>query len=134
MKDFILQIFTWWNGQTMGTRFHTWRKGERVGQDDFGNVYYRTKGGAIDPALGVERRWVIYNGDADASRIPPGWRGWIHHTVDIPPTEETYAPREWQKPHQPNMTGTAQAYRPKGSILGANERPNATGDYKPWTP
>ena len=37
MKSFLLQIFTWWNGQTMGTRFHTWRKGELVGEDDAGN-------------------------------------------------------------------------------------------------
>ena len=25
MKTFLLQFFTWWNGQTLGTRFHTWR-------------------------------------------------------------------------------------------------------------
>ena len=31
MKQFILQIFTWWNGQTLGTRFHTWRRGKLVG-------------------------------------------------------------------------------------------------------
>jgi len=23
MKNFLLQIFTWWNGQTLGTRFFT---------------------------------------------------------------------------------------------------------------
>lgn len=71
MKTFLLQIFTWWNGQTIGTRFFTWRKGEKVGTDLFGNVYYRSRGGAIDPALGHERRWVIYKGEADASMIPP---------------------------------------------------------------
>ncbi|MEP3672085.1 MAG: NADH:ubiquinone oxidoreductase subunit NDUFA12, partial [Hyphomicrobiales bacterium] len=41
MKNFLLQIFTWWRGQTLGTRFYTWRHGERVGEDDSGNVYYR---------------------------------------------------------------------------------------------
>lgn len=41
MKKFITQVFTWWNGQTLGTRFHTWRKGERVGEDEFGNIYYQ---------------------------------------------------------------------------------------------
>ena len=40
MKTFLLQFFTWWNGQTLGTRFHTWRHGTKVGQDEFGNVYY----------------------------------------------------------------------------------------------
>ena len=72
MKDYIVQFFTWWNGQTLNGRFNTWRHGEKVGTDEAGNVYYRTRGGAIDPALGLERRWVLYNGVAEASRIPPG--------------------------------------------------------------
>jgi len=71
-SSFLTECFTWWNGQTMGTRFHTWRKGEFVGEDEFGNRYYRTKGGKIDPALGFERRWVIFNGYAEASAISPG--------------------------------------------------------------
>ena len=39
MKTFLLQALTWWSGQTLGTRFYTWRFGERVGEDEFGNVY-----------------------------------------------------------------------------------------------
>ena len=31
MKEFLLQIFTWWNGATVGTRFYTRRFGEFVG-------------------------------------------------------------------------------------------------------
>jgi methylenetetrahydrofolate reductase (NADPH) len=50
MKNFLLQFFTWWNGQTLGTRLYTWRMGEKVGTDEFGNTYYRTRGGAKDPA------------------------------------------------------------------------------------
>ena len=134
MKLFFLKLFTWWNGQTFGTQLWTWRFGEVVGQDEQGNTYYRTKGGKIDPTLGFQRRWVIYNGLAEASRIPPEWHGWIHHTVDVAPTEESYTAREWQKPHVPNMTGTPAAYRPSGSTLAAGRRPAATGDYQPWTP
>ena len=134
MKLFFLKVFTWWNGQTFGTQLWTWRFGEVVGQDAQGNTYYRTKGGKIDPTLGFQRRWVIYNGLAEASRIPPEWHGWMHHTVDVAPTEESYAPREWEKPHIPNMTGTPAAYRPSGSTLAAGRRPAATGDYQPWTP
>ena len=134
MKDWLLQIFTWWNGQTIGTRFHTWRHGERVGEDEFGNVYYRTKGGVKDKALGFQRRWVIYKGEADASKITPDWHGWMHHRVNVPPTVETYRRRDWQKPHKPNMTGTAAAYRPKGSLASAEGRPVVTGDYDAWTP
>jgi NADH:ubiquinone oxidoreductase subunit len=134
MKTFLLQLFTWWNGQTLTTRFFTWRRGERVGSDEFGNVYYRTRGGAIDPALGLERRWVIYNGEADASMVPPGWHGWLHHRVPTPPSEETYSAREWELPHQGNPTGSAKAYRPQGSTLRSGQRVAATGDYEPWSP
>jgi NADH:ubiquinone oxidoreductase subunit len=126
MKEFFLQFFTWWNGQTLGTRFFTWRKGEFVGEDEYGNLYYRERGGA--------RRWVIYNGEAEASRIPASWHGWMHQRTDVPPTEESYKPREWEKPHLPNLTGTPAAYKPKGSILTPEKRPEVTGDYEPWSP
>ena len=134
MKHFWTQIFTWWNGQTLGTRFYTWRKGRFVGQDEFGNTYYRAQGHVIDSNVGSERRWVVYNGVADTSKVPPGWRAWLCHNGDLAPSEETYTPREWEKPHLPNMTGTRLAYRPSGSQLSAGQRPAATGDYVPWTP
>jgi NADH:ubiquinone oxidoreductase subunit len=127
MKKFILQFFTWWNGQTLGTRFWTWRRGEFVGNDEEGNSYYRERGG--------NRRWVIYNGVAEASKIPPGWYGWIHHRIDTPPSEDKYQPREWQKPHEENLTGTRYAYRPPGSILRAKPTtPAGDTDYEAWSP
>jgi NADH:ubiquinone oxidoreductase subunit len=126
MKKLLLEIFTWWNGRTIGTRFFTWRSGIRVGEDSAGNVYYRTADGS--------RRWVIYNGPAEASAIQPGWHGWMHHRVDTPPSEEAYAPRAWEQPHLPNRTGTPDAYRPHGSILTPEARPRVTGDYDAWTP
>jgi NADH:ubiquinone oxidoreductase subunit len=134
--EFLTRVFTWWNGVTFGTQFWTWRYGELVGEDEYGNRYYRTKGGRIDPTLHFERRWVIYKGLAEASTIGPAWHGWMHHTVDAPPTggPEPVTPRPWWKPHRPNLTGTPAAYRPTGSTLAQNRRPNATGDYKPWTP
>src|SRR6185312_16415088 len=88
MKTFLLRLFTWWNGQTFGTQWWTWLHGEFVGEDEFGNRYYRTKAGKIDPALRRERRWVIYRGLAEPSMIPPSWHGWLHNTVDLPPTLE----------------------------------------------
>jgi len=124
MKRFLLEFFTWWNGATLGTRVWTWWKGEFVGEDEFGNLYYREKNGP--------RRWVIFNGPAEASAIPPGWHGWMHRRVDTPPG--SYQPREWEKPHQPNLTGTAAAYRPKGSILGTAQPPKSDGDYEAWKP
>ncbi|MDD9908753.1 MAG: NADH:ubiquinone oxidoreductase subunit NDUFA12 [Ahrensia sp.] len=124
MKEFLLQFFTWWNGQTLGVRFATWRKGSRVGEDEQGNIYYQNG----------NQRWVIYNGEAEPSRIPDGWHGWIHHRTDTPPSEEDYAMREWQVPHTPNLTGTPGAYRPAGSLARQDKRPEPTGDYEAWSP
>lgn len=123
--NLLTQFFSWWNGSTWGTRFYTWRKGERVGEDEFGNVYYQGDG---------DRRWVQYYGLADASAIPPGWYGWMHHRTDVPPTKEEYRPREWEKPHIANPTGTARAYFPKGSMANPDDRPRVTGDYEAWKP
>jgi NADH:ubiquinone oxidoreductase subunit len=124
MKQFLLQFFTWWNGQTLGTRFHTWLRGRFVGSDEFGNRYYTDRAGV--------RRWVIYNGVAEPSVIPPGWHGWIHHRLVDPPA--SYTAREWQKPHEPNLTGTPAAYRPPGSILRAKPVTPGDADYEPWKP
>ena len=133
-KTFFLKLFTWWNGSTFGMDLFTWRKGERVGTDEAGNVYYRSRGGEKDKALGHERRWVIYKGEAEASCVPPGWAGWLAFTYDTPPSQEDYAVRDWQKPHEPNRTGTALAYRPKGSTLGTGTRQATGGDYQAWKP
>jgi len=126
------EIFSWWGGNTWGTRWTTWRHGHEVGTDAEGNRYYEQRNG-VGP-LGVPRRWVVYRHEAEASRVPPEWHGWLHHTDDTPPTREDYVAKPWQKPHRMNMTGTADAYRPSGSILAQGERPKATGDYAPWRP
>ncbi|MBW9088017.1 NADH:ubiquinone oxidoreductase subunit NDUFA12 [Rhizobium wenxiniae] len=130
MKALLLQLFTWWNGQTIGTRFFTWRHGKKVGEDEMGNIYYE---GPM-ASWGKPKRWVVYKGYAEASAIPPGWHGWMHYRTDVPPSQEDYKPREWQKPHKENLTGSALAYRPKGSMAAAGERPRVTGDYDAWTP
>jgi NADH:ubiquinone oxidoreductase subunit len=126
MMKWLLLVFTWWNRETIGTRFATWRFGQRVGEDERGNVYYQTADG--------KRRWVIYNGYAEASAIPPGWHGWMHHRTDVAPSQENYKARDWQKPHIENLTGTRDAYRPKGSLLNQTKRPRVTGDYDAWQP
>lgn len=134
MKQFMYFLFTWWKGQTLGTWLHTRLNGEFVGEDEFGNRYYRVKGGAIDKGLGFQRRWVIYAADADASAVPPGWHGWLHNRVDVTPLDEPdYQPYAWQKPHLPNQTGTPNAYRPAGSILAGAKSAGSAG-YQAWQP
>lgn len=125
MWKFITQFFTWWNGSTLNTRFYLWRTAKPIGTDQFGNEYFLTASG---------ERYVQYAGEADASTVPPGWSGWLHHRVDVTPDESGYVPREWELPHKPNLTGTAGAYRPKGSIANQGARPEVAGDYDAWTP
>ncbi|MEM9781711.1 MAG: NADH:ubiquinone oxidoreductase subunit NDUFA12 [Pseudomonadota bacterium] len=122
----VLELVTWWNGQTLGTRLYTARHGQRVGEDEYGNVFYQT--------ADASRRWVIYNGESEASRISPDWHGWLHHTYDTPPSEQPFEVKTWEKAHKPNMSGTDFAYRPPGSVLTPEKRPPARGDYDAWQP
>lgn len=119
----IAEIFTWWNGQTLGTRFATWRQGELVGEDEQGNKFYQSQKG---------RRWVIFNGESEASRVSPDWHGWLHRTYDEPPTKAPLETKPWQKEHLPNLTGTSEAYRPSGSLLSS--APASRADYEAWSP
>src|SRR5262249_23535724 len=128
MKTFFLRFFTWWTGATFGTLLWTALYGEFVGEDEFDNHYYRTRGGKIDPGLGFERRWVIYSGTAEASIVPPSWHGWLHHTVDTPPTEETVAPRPWWKAPTPNPPGPPRSA--PADRLNPGTRPPAKGDRR----
>lgn len=116
---------------TFGTWLYTKLKGDPVGSDSFGNRYYREK---RPPAGRRAKRWVWYGGEPEASKVPPEWHAWLHHTIDAVP-EAAGRPRlPWQKPHRPNLTGTAEAYRPPGHTLEGGRRAKATGDYEPWTP
>lgn len=120
----ILRPLIWWDGQTLNTQFWTWRNGVRVGEDGDGNVFYQTRDG--------KRRWVIFNGETEASRVNPDWHGWLHHTFDQPPTEVALPHKPWEKPHQENRTGTAAAYAPPGSIR--RPEPTPRSDYEAWQP
>jgi NADH:ubiquinone oxidoreductase subunit len=117
---------------SLGTRLFTLFHGQAVGTDPFGNTYYqerRTRPGHR------RRRWVIYKGEVEASRVPPEWHAWLHYVVDEPPGKDGGRPvRPWQKEHQPNLTGTARAYLPPGHTLEAGRRALTTADYEPWTP
>ena len=112
---------------TIGTRLYTMLNGELVGSDSQGNRYYRSR-----RASGRERRWVLYSGAAEASRIPPEWHAWLHRTTDETPGAETRW--NWQREHASNPTGTDRAYRPPGHMLKGGKRAPARGDYEPWRP
>ena len=124
MLSFLNRLVTWWNGSTVGTQLYTWRKGQKVGEDAQGNSYYQTRDG--------KRRWVMFNGEAEASRVSPDWHGWLHYTYDEAPTARPLAHKPWEQPHQPNLTGTVAAYAPSGSLRQA--QPAERRDYEAWSP
>ncbi len=121
---FILRLLTWWDSQTLGTQLYTSRNGHRVGEDEEGNVYYTNADGS--------RRWVIYNGDMEASRVSPEWHGWLHQTFDQPPTEKPLFRQPWETPHSRNLTGSEKAYVPAGSLRSAAPAPQK--NYVAWEP
>jgi NADH:ubiquinone oxidoreductase subunit len=104
----------------------------RVGVDSEGNKYFEAK---ARKGYNHPRRWVIYKGEAEPSRVPPEWHGWLHYQTDaIPSEQEPSFRRPWQKPHQPNLSGTPFAYHPPGHMLAKGQRDAATGDYEAWVP
>lgn len=104
--------------------------GRKVGTDRFGNAYFESRGDFL--GYGRKRRWVIYNGRAEATKVPPEWHAWLHHTTDTPLPEQKRYP--WMREHQENLTGTPHAYRPVGHDYAGGRRAPTTGDYEAWTP
>jgi len=125
---FFSKLFTWWDGATIGTSLWSAFHGEQVGTDAAGNKYYRSK------KKGAERRWVIYAGANDASRVPAEWHGWLHRSFDDLPESHLLPPKIWEADYTPNATGSAAAYRPQGALERGGRRAPATGDYEAWTP
>ncbi|WP_299928875.1 NADH:ubiquinone oxidoreductase subunit NDUFA12 [uncultured Pelagimonas sp.] len=120
----ILRVVTWWNGGTLTTVLYTRRNGVKVGEDDQGNVYYESRDG--------KKRWVMFNGEVEASRVSPDWHGWLHHTFDERPGDQELTHKSWEKPHQENVTGSALAYAPTGSLRASD--PADRRDYEAWSP
>ena len=84
----------------------------------------------------TERRWVVYAGDVelDGSMVPPGWHGWLGRSREKTPSEQPAVTKRWEKEHQPNLSGTPQAYVPAGHVQRGGQRAKATGDYEAWRP
>ena len=99
---------------------------QKVGEDQFGNKYYI---GKSKNYLGHNRRYVIYKGIAEPSKVPPLWHAWLHFLSDNVPAHEQNL--KWQHEHLPNLTGTKFSYTPKGSN---NLRNDVASDYNKWQP
>ena len=119
-------IFTWWEGATFGTFIYSKRFGRKVGSDELGNAYFEGRKHG--------RRWVMYQGSNDVSRVPPEWYAWLTRQIDGVPDESLPPPPRYLKPAVPNLTGTPSAYRPSGALERGGRRQAASGDYQAWTP
>ena len=122
MINFLKQIFTWWHKQTLGTFIYTLFFGKYVGTDQFGNKYYNNSKG---------KRWVIYKGKIESSKIPPEWHMWIHFLKNNKPTSND-SKFSWQIEYEENLTGTEKAYKPKGSL--ASSIKENIKKYESWNP
>lgn len=79
------------------------KTGELVGEDKFGNKYYKD-----DSQFMARNRWVVYDEkqwlDYDASQVPPEWHRWLHHMTDDPPTLKPPTPRKFILDHKENTS------------------------------
>jgi NADH:ubiquinone oxidoreductase subunit len=114
---------------SIGTLIFTWMRGVHVGTDKDGNRYYTEKKAVPGRR---QRRWVLYKGKVEASKVPAEWHAWLHYTVKEPIAASPDKP--WIKPHQANFTGTPNAYLPPGHDRRGGVRAAATGDYEAWQP
>lgn len=94
------------------------RSSKKIGSDEFNNEYFLNKEG---------KRFVVYKGLAEPSKVPAEWHGWLHYTSDIAPVKINTHKLPWQKIHLPNLSGTRGAYSPKNSSV-------KTPDYQAWEP
>ncbi len=117
MLTIFKEIFTWWNRQTLGTRIQTFLFGKYVGKDEYGNKYYKSKD---------DKRWVVYNDEIDASKIPTEWYSWMHHTKNKIENKHNLEKFSWQKPHKHNQTGTTNRYHPKNNKYATRKK------YSTW--
>ena len=120
MINFLKQVFTWWNKQTIGTFVYTLIFGKFVGSDEFGNKYYNNTSG---------KRWVIYKDTVESTKIPAEWHLWIHFLTTSKPSDNLIK-YNWQKKHSENLTGTNKAYKPAGSLTSDSKK--SIKNYETW--
>ncbi len=112
----------------LGTLLHTKLFGREVGRDPFGNRYFieKRKPRPKDGRRVRQKRWVLYEGEPDASKVPPEWHIWLHYIADAPIPDGPR--RAWQKPHKPNPSGTPDAWLPP------SKEKESKRAYQAWKP
>ena len=127
IKKFITFLFTWWNGNTVGTSLYTLLYGIKIGEDYLGNSYYESKD--------KKNRWCIYHDQSEASRISPEWNNWLRFVSNAALTDNNKM-FYWQKKFSGNDSGLQNAYRPSmiKSVSQKESLESYEYDYKAWNP
>ena len=115
----------------IGTILYTLFFGNLVSTDNYENKYYCNSKNFKDLNA---KRWVIFKGRIEATKIPPHWHAWLHKSIETPPLNYSHK-YKWQKDHEINMTGTNKAYLPDSHPLSKSYKENAIKDeYESWSP
>ena len=118
---------------SLGTTIYTWFYGNLVGKDEFGNKYYCN---IKDFEETKAKRWVIFKGSIEATKVPPHWHAWLHKSIEKPPLDYSHK-YSWQKNHEQNMSGTNKAYFPDTHPLSSsykNKKNENKYEYESWSP
>lgn len=100
---------------------------KKVGTDPYGNSYFE---GKTTDYLGHKKRYIIYKGYSEPSKVPPLWHAWLHYLSGELPgaNDSSYS---WQQDYTPNLTGTKLPYSPKEA---GKSRKHVSSDYAAWKP
>ena len=95
-----------------------------VGIDNFGNLYFEHN--TQKTSVGKKKRFCIYNGTSESSRVPAVFHSWLHYSHDDIALIKFLPKYPWQKEHTINMTGTNFATIP--------QNPTKQQHYSSWKP
>ncbi len=95
-----------------------------IGKDVFENKYYESSNKFFSKSKANSRRWVVYKGYAEGSKVSPNWHAWLHHAVEKKPA----SPSKKTTSFVPNLTGTPYKDKPK-----FQEKRHKDG-YQSWRP
>ena len=88
--------------------------GTKVGEDEYGNQYFELK---REDYLGRKKRYCLYNGTPEASKISPEWHGFMHYQIPVSEVLKTFKQFKWQKPYVQDLTLSDYKFLPKNHPL-----------------
>ena len=115
----------------------------KIGDDEFGNSYFEKKLSTKQLQQSLQnkfghnpekKRFVIYKGSVEASKVPAQWHGWLHYNCETPPINIENSKKSWEKTHLPNLSGTIYQNSPSSCVDKKGNRKKVSSDYQSWTP